>query len=90
MRNIERHDRSIKTWSLESIFEVLQECFLNTLTHRQALNKFNTIKQGKHTVEKLIHDLTKYARHMVQYLDDYLFKRHLLSALRPLLQKEVL
>ena len=35
-------------------------------------------------------ELTKYARCMVQYLDDYLFQRHLLSTLRPSLQKEVL
>ena len=89
-RNVERHDRPIKIWSLESVFEGLQRHFLNTLMHRQALNKFDTIKQGKHTVQELIHDLTKYAGHMVQYPDDYSLKRYLLSTLRPLLQKEVL
>ena len=46
-RNVERHDRLIKIWSLESVFEGLQKCFLNTLTHRQVSNKFDTIKQGK-------------------------------------------
>ena len=40
-------------------------------------------------VQELIHNLTKYARCMVQYTDDYLFKRHFLSTLRPSLQKEV-
>ena len=38
MRNVERQDRSI---TLESVFEGLQKCFLNTLMHRQALNKEN-------------------------------------------------
>ena len=89
-RNVKRHDRPIKTWSLESIFEGLQKHFLNTLTHRQVSNKFDTIKQENHTVQELIHELTKYAGHMVQYPDNYLFKRCLLSALRPSLQKEVL
>ena len=89
-RNVERHDRSIKIWSLESIFEGLQKCFLNTLMHRQVLNKFDTLKQGKWTIQELIHELTKYTRCMVQYPDDYSFKRWLLSALRPSLQKEVL
>ena len=41
-------------------------------------------------VQELIHDLTEYAGCMVQYLDDCLFKRHLLSTLRPSLQKKVL
>ena len=89
-RNVKRHDRPIKIWSLESVFEGLQKCFLNTLMHRQVSNKFDTIKQGKHTVQELIHDLTKYAGHMVQYPDDYSFKRCLLPALRPSLQKWVL
>ena len=88
--NVERHDRPIKIWFLESIFKGLQKCFLNTLTHRQVSNKFNTIKQGKCTFQELTHDLTKYAGCMVQYSDNYLFKRQLLSPLRPWLQKEVL
>ena len=37
--------------------------------HRQASNKFNTIKQGQRTVQELIQELTKYAARMVQYLD---------------------
>ena len=90
MRNVKRHDRPIKIWSLESVFEGLQKCFLNTLMHRQELNKLNTIKQGKQTGQELIHELTKYTGCMVQYPDDYLFKRQLLSTLRPSLQKEVL
>ena len=58
--------------------------------HRQALNKFDTIKQGQKTVQELIQELNKYAAQMVQYLDDYSFRRRLIAALRPSLQKEVL
>ena len=58
--------------------------------HRQALNKFDTIAQGQKTVQELIQELTKYAAQMVQYPDDYSFRRRLIAALRPSLQKEVL
>ena len=60
------------------------------LTHRQALNKFDTIEWGQKTVPELIQELTKYTARMVQYPDDYLFRRRLIAALRPSLQKEVL
>ena len=89
-RNVKRHDRPIKNWSLESVFKGLQKWFLNTLTHRQVSSKFNTIEQGRKILQELIHELTKYAGQMVQYPDDYSFKRRLLSTLRPSLQKEVL
>ena len=56
--------------------------------HRQASNKFNTIEQGQKTVQELIQELTKYAARMVQYPDDYLFRRQLIAALGPSLQKE--
>ena len=58
--------------------------------HRQVSNKFNTIEQGQKIVQELIQELTKYAAQMVQYPDDYLFRRQLIAALRPSLQKEVL
>ena len=53
-------------------------------------NKFDTIKQGQKTVQELIQELTKYATQMVQYPDNYPFRRQLIAALRPSLQKEVL
>ena len=74
-RNIECPGRPIKDWSLEAVIEGLQKRFLNSLMHRQASNKFNTIKQGQKTVQELIQKLTKYAAQMVQYPDDYLFRR---------------
>ena len=60
------------------------------MTHRQVSNKFDTIEQGQKTIQELIQELTKYAAQMVRYLDDYSFRRRLLAALRPSLQKEVL
>ena len=70
-RNVERPDWPIRDWSLESVIEGLQKRFLNSLTHRQVSNKFNTIEQGQKTVQELIQELTKYAARMVQYPDDY-------------------
>ena len=58
--------------------------------HRQVLNKFNTIEQGQKTIQELIQKLTKYAARMVQYPDDYSFRRRLIATLQPSLQKEVL
>ena len=89
-RNIEHPDQPIRDWSLESVIEGLQKRFLNSLTHRQASNKFNTIEQGHKIVQQLIQELTKYAAQMVQYPDDYSFRRQLLATLKPSLQKEVL
>ena len=89
-RNVECPDRPIRDWSLESVIEGLQKQFLNSLMHRQASNKFDTIEQGQKTVQELIQELTKYAAQMVQYLDNYSFRRWLIAALQPSLQKEVL
>ena len=58
--------------------------------HRQVSNKFDTIEQGQKMVQELIQELTIYAARMVQYLDNYSFRRRLIAALRPSLQKEVL
>ena len=90
MRNVERPNRPIRDWSLESVIEGLQKQFLNSLMHRQASKKFESIEQGQKTVQELIQELTKYAAQMVQYPDNYLFRRWLIAALRPSLQKEVL
>ena len=50
-RNIECPGRPIKDWSLGSVIKGLQKRFLNSLTHRQASNKFNTIERGQKTVQ---------------------------------------
>ena len=86
-RNVEHPGRPIKDWSLETVIEGLQKRFMNLLMHS---NKFDTIEQGQKTVQELIQELTKYAAWMVQYPDDYSFRRQLIAALRPSLQKEVL
>ena len=74
-RNIEPPDWPIRDWSLESVMEGLQKRFINSLMHRQVSNKFDTIEQGQITVQELIQELTKYAAKMVQYLDDYSFRK---------------
>ena len=89
-RNIECPGRPLKDWSLESIIKGLQKIFLNSLTHRQVSNKLDTIKQGQKTVQEFIQELTKYTAQMVQYPDNYSFRRWLIATLRPSLQKEIL
>ena len=69
---------------------MITEKIFELLTHRQVSNKFNTIEQGQKTFQELIQELSKYAAQMVQYPDDYLFRRRLIASLRPSLQKEVL
>ena len=69
---------------------MITEKIFELLTHRQVSNKFNTIEQGQKTVQELIQELTKYTTQIMQYLDDYSFRRQLIAALRPSLQKEVL
>ena len=90
-RNVEHPGWPIKDfdWSLESVIEGLQKRFLIFLMHRQVSNKFDTIKQWQKTVQELIQELTKYATWIVQYQDNYSFRRWLIAALRPSLQKEV-
>ena len=66
IRNVEHPDRPIRDWPLELVIEELQKRFLNSLMHRQASNKFDTIEQGQRTVQELIQELTKYAAWMVQ------------------------
>ena len=60
-RNVECPDRPIRDWSPESVIEGLQKRFLNSLMHRQASNKFNTIEQGQKMVQESIQELTKCA-----------------------------
>ena len=60
-RNVEHPNRPIRDWSLESVIKGLQKQFLNLLTHRQGLNKFDKIEQGQKMVQELIQELTKYA-----------------------------
>ena len=86
-RNIQHPDQPIRDWSLESVMEGLQQRFLNSLMHRQVSNKFDTSEQGQKPVQELIQELTKYTAQMVQYPDDYSFRRWLLAPLRPSLQK---
>ena len=44
---VEHPGQPIKDWSLESVIKGLQKRFLNSLTHKQASNKFDMIEQGQ-------------------------------------------
>ena len=63
---------SKKDWTLESAIIALQNHFLHTLTHRQALVEFNTARQGSSTVQDLLIRLDKLAARMVEAPNGYM------------------
>ena len=89
-RNVERFDRQVRKWTLETVAQGLQRRFLHTLTHHHASNKFDTVSQGNKTVQEVLNDLKKYATQMIHLPDIYMFCKWFVSALRDLLHNEVL
>jgi hypothetical protein len=89
-RNVERFDRQVRDWTLETVVQGLQKRFLHTLTYHHTSNKFDVVMQGTKTVQELINELTKYAARMIQQPDDYTLRRHFVSALRETLRNKVL
>ena len=89
-RNVERYDREVRDWTLESVIQGLQKRFLHTLTHHHASNKFDTVSQGTKTVQEVLNDLKKYAARMIHPPDVYTFCKRFVAALRESLRNEVL
>jgi Retrotransposon gag protein len=89
-QNVERFDRQVRAWTLETVVQGLQKRFLHTLTYHHASNKFDAVMQGTKTVQELMNELTKYAAHMIQQPDDYTLRRRFVSALCETLCNEVL
>ena len=89
-RNVERYDREVRDWTLESVIQGLQKRFLHTLTHHHASNKFDTVSQGTKTVQEVLNDLKKYAARMIHPPDVYTFRKRFVAALRESLRNEVL
>ena len=88
-RNVERFDRQVCEWTLETVVQGLQRRFLHTLTHHHASNKFDTVSQGTKTVQEILNDLKKYAMWMIHPLDVYIFCKQFVLALHDLLHNEV-
>jgi hypothetical protein len=80
-QNVERPDRVICDWTLESTVAGLQQHFLHTFMHRQVSNKFEPLEQGSKTVQELLNDLTKYAARIISILDENTFKKRFLMAM---------
>jgi hypothetical protein len=89
-RNIEHFYHQVRDWTLETVVQGLKKCFLHTLTYHHVSNKFNAVMQGTKTVQELMNELTKYAAHMIQQLDNYTLRRCFVSVLRDTLRNKVL
>ena len=87
---VEHPARSKKDWTLESAIVALQNHFLHTLMHRQALVEFNTTQQGSGTVQDLLIRLDKLAACMVEAPNGYMLQARFVEALRNPLRWEVL
>ena len=49
-RNVERFNRQVREWTLETVVQGLQRRFLHTLTHHHVSNKFDMVSQGTNVV----------------------------------------
>ena len=89
-RNVERFDRQVREWTLETVAQGLQRRFLHTLTHHHASNMFDMVSQGTKTVQEVLNNLKKYAVRMIHLPNVYTFRKQFVSALRDSLRNEVL
>ena len=89
-RNVERFNRQVREWTLETVAQGLHRRFLHTLTHHHMSNKFDTVSQGTKTVQEVLNDLKKYAAQMIHLPDIYMFRKRFVSALHDLLCNDVL
>ena len=89
-RNVERFDRQVCEWTLETVAQGLQRRFLHTLTHHHVSNKVDMVSQGTKTVQEVLNDLKKYATWMIHPPNIYMFCKWFVSALRDSLHNEVL
>ena len=71
VHNIESWDRTVRTWTLESVLEGLQKQFLHALTHRQVSISYESTHQGGGTVQDLLNKLTKFVVQMVEKPNPY-------------------
>ncbi|KIJ45965.1 hypothetical protein M422DRAFT_250757, partial [Sphaerobolus stellatus SS14] len=68
-RQVERFDREIKHWDLESIMMGLQKWFMPTLSLNKVAGSYDRLMQGSMTVQQLHQQLTKLAKQMVELPD---------------------
>ncbi|KIJ40085.1 hypothetical protein M422DRAFT_257156 [Sphaerobolus stellatus SS14] len=87
---LERFDREIKHWDLESVLMGLQKWFMPTLSLNKVAVGYDHLMQGSMNVQQLHQQLTKLAKQMVELPDAYSYRRQFMNALKPSIREEVL
>ncbi|KIJ49765.1 hypothetical protein M422DRAFT_246125, partial [Sphaerobolus stellatus SS14] len=87
---VERFDREIKHWDLESVMMGLQKWFMLMLLLNKVAVNYDHIMQGSMTVQQLYQELTKLAKQMVELPDAYSYRRRFMDALKPDIRDQVL
>ncbi|KIJ24326.1 hypothetical protein M422DRAFT_274916, partial [Sphaerobolus stellatus SS14] len=89
-RQVERFDREVKHWDLESVLMGLQKWFMPTLSLNKVAVGYDHLMQGSMNVQQLHQQLTKLAKQMVELPDAYSYWRRFMNALKPSIREEVL
>ncbi|KIJ24254.1 hypothetical protein M422DRAFT_275010 [Sphaerobolus stellatus SS14] len=89
-RQVERFDREVKHWDLESVFMGLQKWFMLTLSLNKVAVGYDHLMQGSMNVQQLHQQLTKLAKQMVELPDAYSYWRRFMNALKSSIREEVL
>ncbi|KIJ39991.1 hypothetical protein M422DRAFT_257311 [Sphaerobolus stellatus SS14] len=89
-RQVERFDREVKHWDLESVLMGLQKQFMPTLLLNKVAVGYDHLMQGSMNVQQLHQQLTKLAKQMVELPDVYSYRRRFMNALKPSIREEVL
>ncbi|KIJ47418.1 hypothetical protein M422DRAFT_248811 [Sphaerobolus stellatus SS14] len=89
-RQVERFDREVKHWDLESVLMGLQKWFMPTLSLNKVAVNYDHLMQGSMNVQQLHQQLTKLAKQMVELPDTYSYQRQFMNALKPSIREEVL
>ncbi|KIJ57369.1 hypothetical protein M422DRAFT_238961 [Sphaerobolus stellatus SS14] len=87
---VERFDREVKHWDLESVLMGLQKWFMPTLSLNKVAVSYDHVMQGSMKVQQLHQQLTKLAKQMVELPYVYSYQRRFMNALKPSIRDEVL
>ncbi|KIJ57005.1 hypothetical protein M422DRAFT_238584 [Sphaerobolus stellatus SS14] len=87
---VERFDREVKHWDLESVLMGLQKWFMPTLSLNKVAVGYDHLMQGSMNMQQLHQQLTKLAKQMVELPDAYSYWRWFMNALKPSIREEVL
>ncbi|KIJ35964.1 hypothetical protein M422DRAFT_261725 [Sphaerobolus stellatus SS14] len=80
---VERFDREVKHWDLESVLMGLQKWFMPTLSLNKVAVGYDHLMQGSMNVQQLHQQLTKLAKQMVELPDAYSHRRRFMNVLKP-------